>query len=276
MRKVVFTFTVLFALCGCCGWTADGWPQAGPAAAAGTRNALTNEVEAVELLGYTAVSKFLYTRDAGGGVTLTGFTGNDAVVRVPPYLGGGLVGVIGEKAFYGKDALVSVTLPFGVSNLLGQAFDGCDALTGVYLSGPAPVCASDALSTTPCTVYYLAGFVYGATLDLRPTAVWGPALGVASWVPYPIASALTVTLAVANGNLQVLQVTNPVCVIAPPAVDAGFTQTIRLEVAAGTNTVVLASSVSNAEHLAAFPTNTVAPLLFDQPYGRPWWKVVGL
>ena len=34
MRKIVFAGTVLFALCGVCGWKADGWVSQGTCAGA--------------------------------------------------------------------------------------------------------------------------------------------------------------------------------------------------------------------------------------------------
>jgi hypothetical protein len=97
----------------------------------------------------------------------------------------------------------------------------------------------------------------------------------AAWAPVAVASAECVTLDVAGGNLQLLVVTNAACTIYPPAVNTNLTQSIRLELVAGTNAITFAGAVSNAASLTIATDGTTA-LLFDQPYGRTFWKVYGL
>lgn len=97
----------------------------------------------------------------------------------------------------------------------------------------------------------------------------------AAWAPVAVASAECVTLDATGGNLQVLVVTNAACTIYPPAVNTNLTQSIRLELVAGTNAITFAGAVSNAASLTIATEGTTA-LLFDQPYGRTFWKVYGL
>ncbi len=72
-----------------------------------------------------------------GRATVTAYRGSRAEVVVPASLGGVPVTAIADRAFENHTALISVTLPEGVTELGWFAFAGCISLTRVTL--PASV-----------------------------------------------------------------------------------------------------------------------------------------
>ena len=96
----------------------------------------------------------------------------------------------------------------------------------------------------------------------------------ASWTPYVIPYSTSLTISVANGNLQALTLNGSV-VIALSAVNTARTQSIRLDLQAGTNAITFNAAISNVLSLI-IKTNAVTPILFDQPYQQTYWKASGI
>jgi len=70
----------------------------------------------------------------GKGVFISQYLGNDAVVHIPPKIGGELVLGISESAFYQNTTLASVIIPGSVKLITQGAFEGCTGLTNIIFS----------------------------------------------------------------------------------------------------------------------------------------------
>ena len=82
---------------------------------------------------YAATSgDFEYTV-SGGQATITGYTGNDAAISIPPVINGYPVVAIGEYAFYAAGDLRQVSLPNSVRKVGGHAFESCSYLLSMTL-----------------------------------------------------------------------------------------------------------------------------------------------
>ena len=77
-----------------------------------------------------AASDFTY-RIESGSATITGYTGSGTDVVIPDEVDGCAVTAIGANAFSGRDDLVSVTIPEGVTKIGNFAFYGCTKLETV-------------------------------------------------------------------------------------------------------------------------------------------------
>jgi hypothetical protein len=75
-------------------------------------------------------AQFTFTTN-GGAITLTGYTGTNAVVVIPGSTNGYSVTSIGNSAFQSKGVLIAVTIPNSVTNIGYRAFYGCTALKSV-------------------------------------------------------------------------------------------------------------------------------------------------
>jgi uncharacterized repeat protein (TIGR02543 family) len=77
---------------------------------------------------------YIYTVSEGK-ATITGYTGLGDIVVIPGTLGGYPVTMIGTSAFQNAQGnlLASVTIPNGVTMILGSAFRGCTGLTTVTI-----------------------------------------------------------------------------------------------------------------------------------------------
>jgi BspA type Leucine rich repeat region (6 copies) len=84
------------------------------------------------LLPGLAQAQFNYTTN-NGTITITGHTGPDGEVVIPPTINGLPVTSIGYRAFYGRTDLTSVTIPNSVTDIGGHAFNGCTGLTSVAI-----------------------------------------------------------------------------------------------------------------------------------------------
>lgn len=78
-------------------------------------------------------STFSYTVGTDMNVTITECTSDMTEITIPSSLGGYMVTSIGEKAFFGKIMLTSVTIPEGITYIGDNAFSGCLSLESVAL-----------------------------------------------------------------------------------------------------------------------------------------------
>ena len=74
------------------------------------------------------VIPFKWEENANGGVTITGYTGEDGDVVIPLEIDGIAVTEIGDEAFRGCAGLTSITIPESVTEISGDTFSGCDNL----------------------------------------------------------------------------------------------------------------------------------------------------
>ena len=70
---------------------------------------------------YNSESDFQVTK-AGNAITITGFVGTGTVVSIPPQIQNLPVTAIGDRAFYGKTGIESVTIPNGVTSIGASSF----------------------------------------------------------------------------------------------------------------------------------------------------------
>ncbi len=120
----------------------------------------------VVLVGYT------YTTN-NGLITITSYTGSDAVINVPSTINGLPVRLIASNAFLNRTTLTSVTIPASITNIGANAFAGCTNLTSLYFLGNPPTLGTSALSgANQSTVYYYQGSTgWSSTFGGRPTVM---------------------------------------------------------------------------------------------------------
>ncbi len=76
---------------------------------------------------------FVYEEDGNGGCIITGYNEFEKSITIPSTIGDLPVRGIGETAFYGKESIVSVTIPEGVTYIATDAFGDCLKLATVNL-----------------------------------------------------------------------------------------------------------------------------------------------
>jgi len=81
---------------------------------------------------YDSESDFLFRREEKG-ITITGYTGKNTVIKIPPKIQDLPVTIIGERAFGGQSNITSVTLPDTVTVIQDKAFNGCYGLNRVNI-----------------------------------------------------------------------------------------------------------------------------------------------
>lgn len=94
------------------------------------------------------------------------------------------------------------------------------------------------------------------------------------FLPYPITSATSVVVNVANGNVQSLEVTNPSCVINLSAVYTNYAQSVTLHLVCGTNRVTFNAAISNVTASLTNSTRTTS-IKFEQFYKQLFWWATG-
>ncbi|MGN0995532.1 MAG: leucine-rich repeat protein, partial [Candidatus Ventricola sp.] len=82
---------------------------------------------------YTDAACFTTRTLSNGTLAITGYTGSDADVRIPPEIGGSTVTAISTRAFEGCQSVQQIVIPDAVTTIEGNAFYGCTALTTVSL-----------------------------------------------------------------------------------------------------------------------------------------------
>lgn len=78
--------------------------------------------------GNTPVEQFTWKALNGSEAAITGYTGTDAVVRVPDEVAGYTVTVIGDHVFENNTSIATVFLPDTVKEIGERAFGGCTGL----------------------------------------------------------------------------------------------------------------------------------------------------
>jgi hypothetical protein len=96
------------------------------------------------LLGLPAVTQgqFTFTTN-NGAITITRYTGSDAMVIIPPLTNGYPVTRIGDSAFMNCSGVTNVIIPDSVTNIDVQAFTGC-GLTSVTIPNSVTTIAQSA------------------------------------------------------------------------------------------------------------------------------------
>lgn len=81
---------------------------------------------------YSPASDFAW-EIVDGKVNITGYTGNDKEVVIPPVINLTPVASIGNSAFFGCTNLTSITLPEGVTSIGYAAFFACENLASITI-----------------------------------------------------------------------------------------------------------------------------------------------
>jgi hypothetical protein len=161
------------------------------------------------VLEYTSQAQFNYTTNAGA-IAITGYTGADGAVNIPPAINGLPVTSITTNAFSNMTSLTNVIIPGSVTSIGDYAFSGSTNLTGAYFNGNAPTVGSWVfLSDSNATVYYLPGI-----------AGWGsPFAGLPSVAEYTSQTQFSYTTNA--GAITIAGYTGPGgAVYIPPAINA--------------------------------------------------------
>ena len=78
----------------------------------------------------------------GRTITITGYTGNAAILNIPNYINGLPVSSIVEEAFWGCESLTSITISSSVRSIGYYTFSDCSNLTSITVDNHNPVFAS--------------------------------------------------------------------------------------------------------------------------------------
>ena len=84
----------------------------------------------------------------GTNAKITGYSGAETVVSIPSTIDGRMVTEIGNNAFAGKSAIVSVTIPETVTVIAQDAFRNCSAITSITI--PSAVSAVSEYAFAGC------------------------------------------------------------------------------------------------------------------------------
>lgn len=93
-----------------------------------------------------------YLKGEDGHVTITKYTGDQAVVAVPGKIEGMVVSAIGKQAFEKCESLYSITMPESIMEIGELAFNGCINLSKVVL---------------PKNITYISGFMFDACSSIE-------------------------------------------------------------------------------------------------------------
>src|SRR5262245_47593697 len=97
---------------------------------------LVQVVAGMAILGWSDMivraGDYEYTT-TNGTVTITGYKGTNVVVVIPDTINGLPVTVIGDRAFFFRTSVTSVTIPNSVTSIGDLAFYACTNLTGVVI-----------------------------------------------------------------------------------------------------------------------------------------------
>ena len=93
----------------------------------------------------TDYTKFNYSI-SNGKVEITGYKGEDTVIKIPSKIEGNPVTAIGYEAFSGCKGLTSITIPDSVTYIGESAFSGCTGLTSITIPDSVTSIGSRAFS----------------------------------------------------------------------------------------------------------------------------------
>lgn len=82
---------------------------------------------------FTSNSDYLYIKNEDGSISISGYTGSDAVVEVPSAVDGFVVTAIADHAFEANWDLTEVILPAGITLIGESAFMDCGSLQSVTI-----------------------------------------------------------------------------------------------------------------------------------------------
>lgn len=110
-------------------------------------------------------AEFSYEHTADG-ITITGYTGSAAEVKVPGEIEGRPVTRIGGNAFSEKTGIARMVLPGSIQSIGNNAFNGCSSLAGINLP--------EGLLTLGGRAFWGCGQLSGITLPQSLTSIdWG-------------------------------------------------------------------------------------------------------
>ena len=90
-------------------------------------------------------AQFLFTTN-NGAITITGYTGTNSNVIIPPTINSLPVTSLSDSAFYEDSGLTSVTIPNSVTSIGSSAFNNCSGLTSVTIGSSVTSIGSAAFS----------------------------------------------------------------------------------------------------------------------------------
>ena len=76
---------------------------------------------------------FYYEENKDGGITITGYTGDETELVIPGEIDGKGVTSIGDNAFRDCSSLTSIKIPAGVTSIGVSAFEECYGLTSIEI-----------------------------------------------------------------------------------------------------------------------------------------------
>ena len=76
---------------------------------------------------------FYYEENKDGGITITGYTGDETELVIPREIDGKGVTSIGDNAFRDCSSLTSIKIPAGVTSIGVSAFEECYGLTSIEI-----------------------------------------------------------------------------------------------------------------------------------------------
>jgi hypothetical protein len=82
-------------------------------------------------------------------ITITGYTGEEATVRIPSVIGSLPVVTIGDSAFRDDETITNVIIPGGIIEIESYAFSDCGSLKSVTIPDGVSIIWEDAFNNLP-------------------------------------------------------------------------------------------------------------------------------
>lgn len=151
----------------------------------------------------TPPNDFTYVTN-GNSITITGYTGPGGFVVIPDTIDGYSVNDIGPDAFTDNTNLVSITIPWSVTNVEDDAFVGCASLETAYFESNAPPDNGTVFSGDPVSVYYLFGTTGWSTTFGDAPAMQETSPNQFTWATNSDAVSVTITSYTGPGGSVVI------------------------------------------------------------------------
>jgi hypothetical protein len=131
--------------------------------------------------------QFTYTTN-NGTITITGYTGTDAVVVIPDTITGLPVTAIGDSAFYGN-SLTKLTIANSVTCIGDSALSYCTSLTSVTIANSVTSigdsafggCSSLTNVTIPISVIAIGNYAFAGCLSLTNITLGSGVTSIGDW-----------------------------------------------------------------------------------------------